>query len=159
LLGVLQKREFVTEKKVAEVDYGKALGKIVNVEPSGQKAYINLGTRHRVTPRLSFVVFGKNDDRGANAQPKAAVEITTVYGEDLSEGKVVKVRHERAEPLEDGDELFNPSWNPDKKDRQHVVLAGIIDIDNQGIEDTRELQRRLRDFLAHLERQGMIVDA
>ena len=45
---------------------------------------------------------------------------------------------------------FNPIWSPSQ--REHVALAGIIDLNGDGIDDTPELIRQL-------EKQGVVVDA
>jgi len=60
------------------------------------------------------------------------------------------VENANRDPILAGDLLFNPAWSPAQ--REHIAIAGIIDIDGDGVDDTPELVRSL-------ERQGIVVDA
>src|SRR5262249_25392962 len=86
----------------------------------------------------------------ANKERKGAVEIINVLEPHLSTARVTEVVDPLRNPFLKGDLLFNPAWNPSQ--RVHIALAGIIDLDGDGNDDTAELIR-------NLEKQGIVVDA
>src|SRR5262249_15647765 len=68
----------------------------------------------------------------------------------LSEAKVTDVRNPTREPILAGDLLYNPAWSPNM--REHVAIAGLIDLSGDGKDHTLE-------FVRSLTKQGLIVDA
>jgi hypothetical protein len=114
--------------------------------------YVNLGSADYVRPGLTFSVLpaGSTGKAAAARERKGAVEIVSVMGDHLSSAKAVEVVNPIRDPLMKGDLLFNPAWSPSQ--RQHVALAGIIDINGDGQDDTQDLIRALT-------KQGVVVDA
>jgi hypothetical protein len=131
-------------------------GTITQVQrSSGQlsdKVYINLGSADYVKPGLTFSVLpaGLTGKVAAGRDRKGAVEIVAVLEPHLSAAKAVEVVAPIRDPLMAGDLLFNPAWSSSQ--REHVALAGIIDLNGDGIDDTPDLIRAL-------EKQGVLVDA
>jgi hypothetical protein len=125
-------------------------GKIVSLDRSGSIAYINLGSADNVRPQLTFSVVGKEVGGRSNRQPKASLEVANVIGPHLSAAQVTRVFDPGRNPIVTGDLLFNPAWSPAL--RQHIAVAGLIDLTGDGRDD-------LPDFIRLLERQGIVVDA
>jgi hypothetical protein len=132
---------------------------LVNDTPKGEiiksangQVFINLGTADNVRPGLSFSVLpaGSTGRGAAAATRKAAIEVVAVLEPHLSAAKVVEAANLVRDPLLKGDLLFNPAWSSSQ--REHVALAGIIDLNGDGIDDTADLIRAL-------EKQGVVVDA
>jgi hypothetical protein len=77
------------------------------------------------------------------------VEVANVLGPHLSRARVTELSDPNREPILTGDLLLNPTWSPNLK--QHVAVAGLIDLTGDGTNDTAQLIRGL-------ERQGIVVD-
>src|SRR5205085_10801592 len=131
-------------------DYPK--GKILRIDHASNLAYVNLGSADNAKQGLTFSIFaasvgnrvGRDNDR------KGALELVTVMEPHLATARFTKVEDPNRNPILAGDLLFNPAWNPAQ--REHIAIAGIIDIDGDGTDDTPELVR-------NLQRQGIEVDA
>jgi hypothetical protein len=123
--------------------------KVVRVDPLGDDVYINLGSTDKLKPLLTFAVHGVIDGR-VNPKSKATIEVVQVIGPHLSKAQVTSVKDEPVNPVMRGDVLYNPTWNPRLK--KHVAIAGIIDLDSDGRDDSVEFRR-------NLERQDVVVDA
>lgn len=125
-------------------------GKIVDINPDQVFAHINLGSADNVRPQLTFSVFGIGADGKAEKQRKAALEVVSVEQAHLSLAKIMQVRDQNRQPIMRGDLLFNPAWSPTAK--QHIAIAGLIDLTGDGTDRTQE-------FIRTLERQNVVVDA
>jgi hypothetical protein len=124
-------------------------GRITAFDRSGGMAYINLGSRDLVKPQLTFSVFGKDAGGKPVGERKGAVEVVNVLGPTLSMAKVTEVTDAATHPLVRGDLLFNPAWSPTL--REHVAVAGLIDLTGDGSDASAEFVRDLR-------RQNIVVD-
>ncbi len=126
-------------------------GEIVRVGANGL-IYINLGSAEHVRPGLTFSVLpaGSTGRAAASKERKAAIEVVTVMDAHLSSAKVIDAGNLVRNPLLVGDLLFNPSWDPNQM--VHIAIAGIIDLNGDGRDDTQDLIRQLRA-------QGVEVDA
>jgi predicted nucleic acid-binding Zn-ribbon protein len=129
-----------------------AKGSIIKMDRVNNLAYVNLGRADNVRPGVTFAVLpaGSTGKAAASRERKGAIEVIEVLEDHLSTAKVLEAVNASRDPLLPGDLLFNPAWNPNQ--RTHVALAGIIDINGDGIDDTPDLIRML-------ERQGVVVDA
>jgi hypothetical protein len=114
--------------------------------------YINLGSADYVRPQLTFAVLpaGTTGRAAASRERKAAIEVVQVMEPHLSKAKVIDSQNLIRNPIMRGDLLFNPIWSPSQ--RLHVAIAGIIDLNSDGRDDTPEL-------VAGLRKQGVEVDA
>jgi hypothetical protein len=138
------------EDKIPQVDllaYDQARARIVAVDKAQQTCYLNLGAADFVKPGLTFSVFGEGEYK-PSAERKACVEIVKITGDHLSLARVTDSKN--AKPIVAGDQLYNPSWFPGLRD--HVAIAGLIDLNGDGQDGTAELVKAL-------EQQGIIVDA
>ena len=140
------------EAKIPQIDimaYDTAKGKIMQIDRGGSTAYINLGSADLARPGLTFSIFGVGQYK-PSAERKGAVEVINVIGDHLSAVRITEVRTATRDPLLTGDLLYNPTWSPGVK--QHVVVAGLIDLTGDGKDGTLE-------FVRNLEKQGVVVDA
>lgn len=137
-------------KPVNVVDYDQSKGKILSVERSAQVAYVNLGSSDHVKPQLTFSIYGAGASLRNNAQRKGSLEITKVIGPHISQARITDVTDGNRDPILTGDALFNPVWSSNL--RQHVAVAGLIDLTGDGHDNTPEFLRTLRE-------QGIVVDA
>jgi hypothetical protein len=124
-------------------------GKIMSLDRSGTFAYLNVGSRDHVKAQLTFSVFGKDVGGKPVGERKAAVEVVNVLGPGLSMAKVTDVTDAASNPILNGDLLFNPAWNATL--REHVAVAGLIDLTGDGSDSTEE-------FVRELQRQNIVVD-
>jgi hypothetical protein len=127
-------------------------GQILLVDRSSQIVYINLGSADHVRPLLTFSVLpaGSTGKAAAARDRKGAIEVVAVQGDHISQAKVIDATNLLRDPFLKGDLLFNPVWSPSQQ--EHIAIAGIIDLNGDGVDDTPELIRQL-------EKQGIAVDA
>jgi hypothetical protein len=140
------------EDKIPQVDllaYDQPKGKVVTVDKTQQTCYLNLGTADYVKPGLTFSVFGEGEYK-PTAERKASVEIVNVTGDHMCMARVTEIKNAARKPIVTGDQLYNPGWFPGLRD--HVAIAGLIDLNGDGRDATPE-------FVKALEKQGVIVDA
>jgi hypothetical protein len=123
--------------------------KVVSVDRSGDVIYLDLGTLDHVKPQLTFSIFGAVNGR-ADAQRKGSVEVVEAIGPHLSKARVTDLRSPYQHGVIPGDLLFNPAWSPNV--REHVAIAGKIDLTGDGRDSTLE-------FIRNLERMNIKVDA
>ncbi|MBL8799074.1 MAG: hypothetical protein JNM56_34630 [Planctomycetia bacterium] len=139
------------EEKIPQIDllaYDQPKGKITRLEGTST-AYINLGRLDLVRPGLSFSIFSVGAYK-ANAERKASVEVIDVIADHLSKVRITDIRSAARDPIITGDLLYNPAWSPGM--REHVAVAGLIDLTGDGRDGTL-------DFIRTLEKQGVSVDA
>jgi hypothetical protein len=126
-------------------------GQVTQVDPRGTVAWINLGSADNVRAQqnLTFSIFNSGATR-AKSDRKGALEVAEVMGPHVSMARITDVTDPNRNPIVPGDVLVNPAWSP--SNREHVAIAGIIDLTGQGRDNTDEFIRTLRQ-------QGIIVDA
>jgi hypothetical protein len=153
-LAALQSAELKVKKleeKIPQIDllaYDRPRGRITRIDINNQTAYINIGSADNVRPGLTFSVFGLGQYR-PNAERKGSLEVVNVLGDHLSAARITSVKSATRDPLVVGDELYNPAWSPGL--REHVAVAGPIDVTGDGRDGTLE-------FVKILEKQGVAVD-
>lgn len=141
------------EDKVPRIDllaYEQPKGKISKVEAGQQTVYLNLGSADLVKPGLTFSVFAEGGYRANPERSKASIEVVEVTDEHACRARVTEMRNAARSPLAVGDLLYNPMWLPGVRD--HVAVAGMIDLAGDGRDQTAE-------FVKALEKEGVIVDA
>ena len=151
LLADAENQRKKLEEKIPQLDllgYEQPKGKIMDLDRTGNTAYLNLGTADAARPGLTFSVWSPGTYK-ADAPQKGRVEIVQVLDKHLSIAKVTETRSPTRDPLVKGDELRNPTWTPGV--REHVAIAGFIDLIGDGRDATPELVRML-------EKQGVVVD-
>lgn len=135
---------------VNPLESGPSRGKIVRLDRSGNLAWINLGSADNLRAQVRFSVFKDKGDGKPTGELKASLQISEIVGPHLAKAQVTYTRDANRDPLLAGDLLFNPTWNSSY--REHVAVAGLIDLSGLGTDNTAE-------FMRALERQGVDVDA
>ncbi|MFO0807810.1 MAG: hypothetical protein U0746_04235 [Gemmataceae bacterium] len=127
-------------------------GSITRIDRGANIVYVNLGSADYVRPGLTFSVLpsGTTGKTAAGRDRKGAIEIVAVLEPHLSSAKVIDAPNALRDPLLPGDLLFNPAWSPTS--RMHVALAGIFDLNGDGIDDIQEV-------ISTLRKAGVEVDA
>lgn len=142
-------------------------GKIVRVDAAGETAYIDIGSDNRVYPRLTFSIYRPGPGGKANVEPIAKCEVVNVIGPRVSQVRITQLAKPPQarggvdpgddkywlsdprefwrvhNPVQPGDLIYNPLWDPNKRTR--VALAGNFDLDGDGKDDLFALMRLLRD--------------
>jgi len=137
------------EKPESLLDFESPRGKIVSLDRRGSMAYINLGSADGVKEQLTFSVFRTGGGLKEGRQRKGALEVVRVLDPHLSMARVTEVTDPLREPVTSGDLVYNPSCNPNQ--RQRVAVVGLVDLDGDGNDDSVQ-------FIRSLEKQGVIVD-
>jgi hypothetical protein len=146
----LQKGNQALLGRVAPIDvtrYDLAKGKVTTVRNG--MAFINLGSADNVKSDLTFSVYAQSRDGRPEGDRKASLEVVNVLGPHQSMARITQVRDPGRDPIMDGDLLFNPVWSSSQ--RQHVAVAGLIDLNGDGRDSTLE-------FIQGLQAQGIVVD-
>jgi hypothetical protein len=160
MLKVRKEQLEAKEEKTAKTDllsYDSPRGKIVRVDYTGKMPYINLGRADGVKEQLTFSIYGVDTNGKVDKDPKGNLEVVRIVDAHLSQGRVLHLADPSAKPLQEGDQLFNPAWNPNRK--IHVAIAGIVDFTGDESATVMERVRNLREFIHNLERQNILVDA
>jgi len=123
---------------------------VVYLDKTGAMPYINLGSRDRVRPQMTFSIHGVLPDGSLNPIPKGTLEVVRIMREDMSQAKITSTTDAKKDPILKGDRLFHATWDPDKKTR--VVIAGLVDLDGDRTDGTQR-------FIRMLEKQNVQVDA
>jgi hypothetical protein len=132
------------------LDNEQPKGKIVHLDRAGNVAYINLGSEDNIKPELRFSVFSAGTTPKSGRERKAALQVAQVLQPHLSMARISDVTDPRGDPVVTGDQLYNPTWSSAL--REHVAIAGVIDLTGLGRDD-------MPTFIRALERQGVVVDA
>src|SRR5581483_8147324 len=107
--------------------------------------YLDIGSRDNVKPQLTFSVYpaGATQPKGMR---KASLEVVNVLSGHLCVARITEVTDRTHDPVIVNDTIFNPAWSSSL--RQHVAVAGLIDLTGDGTDNTEE-------FMRNLERQGI----
>lgn len=144
--------------KTSDIDLNLPKGRIQEIDRTGQTPFINIGRADGVKPQLTFAIHGAGPDGRPMKEAKGTLEVLDVLGERLSQARLTSVKDPNRDPVMKGDYLFNPGWSPNMK--QHVAIAGIVDLTGEGRRDSTNLMmRNLADFTRQLEGQNVVVDA
>src|SRR5262249_30801884 len=103
-----------------------------------------------VKPQVRFSIFKDKGDGKATGELKGSLQVTEVVGDHMAKAQITYTRDANRDPILSGDLLYNPTWSP--ATREHVAVAGMIDLTGLGTDNTQ-------DFVRSLERQGISVDA
>lgn len=119
-------------------------GHVVRTVVGQDIAYISLGRRNQVKPRMSFAVYSQARGIPEDGQSKATLEVVEVF-DNISECRVTSTVP--GDPIVDGDIVANPVFDATRT--YNFVVAGDFDLDYDGtIEDEKGIQ------VAHLIREA-----
>ena len=126
-------------------------GQTFVVIPAG-RALTEVIEREKVLEKTHHerVSLGAREPFAGNELIKGMVEITDVTGPDTARARITHESEAVRDPLARGDQLFNMTLSSGEK--EHVAVAGIVDLDGDGRPDTEA-------FIKMLERNNLIVDA
>jgi hypothetical protein len=138
------------DNAVAALNNWRKNWEITDIDRFGRNYYINIGSADGLRPQITFSVHELGKDGKLNPVPKATIEVVEVRGPKLAQARVTSIRDAAANPILKGDRLFNATWDPTRK--KHIALAGLVDMNNDRTDTTRE-------FLRMLKNQNVEVDA
>lgn len=130
-------------------------GRIVWVNQRAGTAVINLGSADNLRKRITFSVFDPGTtDVSASTKPdkskvstpasaavnKGSIEVINITDNHMAECRILQ--HSPANPILPGDVIYTPVWQPGQQD--HFALAGTLDIDGDGQDDTRRVQELIQ---------------
>ena len=135
-------------KKYYHLDPAAAGGYVTWINQRDNLAYINLGWDDGLHRRITFSVYPPGTTDVAKATAKGKIEVVNVTGPHLAEARIVD--NPINNPLLPGDLIHTQGWHPGQ--HEHFGIAGFIDIDGNGLDQTR----KLHDLI---QANGGIVDA
>jgi hypothetical protein len=112
-------------------------GRVVKSSAATKTAWLNVGSKHGVETQLTFSVQPAGFTGNPFTKPKAKLEVVKVTGSDMCEARIVE--SVLTNPVIEGDEIYNPAWNPGKVMR--FALAGLLDIDADGTDDRAKVRQ------------------
>lgn len=123
-------------------------GKITMVAQRGNMAYLNIGSRSGLRNKVTFSVYNPDQVNVENAKAKAKIEVIGTPAANHAEARIIE--QDYSDPVVPGDVIYSPIWHHGQP--QHFALAGVIDLDNDGVSD----RKRVLDLI---RLNGGIVDA
>ena len=135
---------------VNPLESGPPRGKIIRLDRSATTAWINLGSADNLRPQVRFSIFKDKGNGTATGELKGSLQVTEIVGERIAKVQITYTQDPNRNPISPGDLIYNPGWSATA--REHVAIAGLIDLTGLGTDNTQE-------FIRNLERQGVSVDA
>lgn len=153
----LADKVYVNERK----SYERPDGLIRWVDAESQLVWINRGRADKLTTRTQFSVYkqdhqgvgrpagaedeGELERRGGSSfrgvkDIKGAIEVTRVISAHLSEARILKT--DLYDPLQEGDPIYTPLWDPGAGTAMSFV--GLMDIDGDGKSDRVQLHEMIQ---------------
>lgn len=132
-------------KELRNWDVKRHNWKIVDLDRTGTRPYINLGSADGLQPQVTFNVHELGPDGRLKEIPKGKLEVVRIVGPHLALARITvqATKSEREKnPITKGDYLFNHQWSPFA--RKRVFLAGLADMNGTGSDSTREFKQLLK---------------
>ncbi|MCS7166969.1 MAG: hypothetical protein RMI91_10065 [Gemmatales bacterium] len=148
-------------------------GRILSASPAGDSVIIDRGQVHRLPEGITFSVYPQGPDGRLVPKIKAMIQVVRV-NRDTAVARVTRmVKPEELrdptweefderywiteptkfvllrDPIRPGDFIYNSAWKPDEP--VHLALAGLIDLDGDGKDDSDMFKRLLQE-------RGVVVD-
>jgi len=98
--------------------------------------WINLGRADGLRRQVTFSVYPADLTNLSQAVKKGSIEVTRILGDHVAEARIVEDKI--SDPLMPGDKIHTPLWNAGEQ--LHFALAGLLDIDNDGLSDLEEVR-------------------
>ena len=112
-------------------------GRVIRSSAATKTAWLNIGSKDGARAGLTFSVQPSGFTGNPLTKPKAKIELVKVTGPDLSEARIVE--NSITNPIIEGDEIYNPAWNPGNVMR--FALAGLMDMDGDGVDDRSKIKQ------------------
>ena len=123
-------------------------GKITHVVQRGNMVYLNIGQRNGLQNKVTFSVYDPDQVNVESAKPKGKIEVIGTPRATSAEARIIE--QDYSNPILPNDVIYSPVWHHGQP--QHFALAGVIDLDNDGISD----RARVLDLIRI---NGGVVDA
>jgi hypothetical protein len=116
-------------------------GLIQRVDAASKLVWINLGEADYLKPRMTFSVYGKeNQGVGRGAEDiKGKIEVTRILGPHIAEARITS--EDLYRPMVTNDLLYTPLWSPGLVEK--FAFVGLMDVDGDGKSDWDELRQML----------------
>jgi len=98
--------------------------------------WINLGRADGLRRQVTFSVYPSDLTNLSEAVKKGSIEVTRILGDQVAEARIVE--DTISDPIMPGDKIHTPLWHAGEQLR--FALAGLIDIDNDGLSDQEEVR-------------------
>ncbi len=122
-------------------------GYITVVNHGLRLCYIDVGSADGMRPQMTFSVYDSDQSEVMVDRPKGSIEVVKIVGPHQT---LCKITDDSVDNLiREGDIIHTPAWDPGRP--VHFVLAGMMDINDDGVSDKSLL-------VALIENNGGIVD-
>lgn len=127
--------------KLQKVSFEVADGLIQRVDNASKMVWINLGEADFLKPRMTFSVYGKeNQGVGRGAEDiKGKIEVTRILAPHMAEARIIE--EDLIRPMVANDLLYTPLWSPGLIEK--ISIVGPIDLDKDGKSDREEFKKIL----------------
>ncbi len=144
-------------RRQTEFETEVADGQVVSVSPILGKVVINLGYEDNLRPQMTFAVYDQQLTSFEKGKQKAKIEIIRILNPHLAEARVVEQSH--TDPILTRDFVVSSTWDPGYA--VPIALAGVIDLDGDGVSDLQRLISIVRlnggDVVAYHDEEGNVV--
>lgn len=128
-------------EEIKKESFEVADGLVQRVDTAAKLVWINLGESDFLKPRMTFSVYGKeNQGVGRGAEDiKGKIEVTRILGPHIAEARITEEQLFR--PMVANDLLYTPLWSPGLVEK--FAFVGLMDVDGDGKSDWDELVQLL----------------
>ena len=134
-----------TKQELTRENFDIHDGKIVRVArtTAGNLVFLNIGSWDGLRTNQTFAVYDRNVNNFEKGQHKAKIEVIRITGPKSADARITE--ENPIDPITRDDLVVTPTWDPGH--RNEIAIAGIIDLDGDGVSD------RLR-FIRMIENNG-----
>jgi hypothetical protein len=140
-------------KNLTKVSFERPDGLVRWVDNSAGLVWVNIGAQDGLRIRTTFSVYKKSHHgvgHGADAEDiKGQLEITRIIDANTAEARVLD--DDIYDPIAKGDPIYTPLWSPGRVEK--FAIIGIIDLDQDGIEDREQFHELVQDAGAKINHE------
>ncbi len=144
------------KQELTAENFDIADGKIVGVARNNV-VYLNIGSRDGLRTNQTFAVFDKNVNNFEKGEQKAKIEVIRITGTKSADARVTD--EDPTNPITRDDLIVTPTWDPGF--RVPIAIAGIIDLDGDGVSDRLQFVRMIENnggkVVAQHDESGKII--
>ena len=128
-------------------------GKVIRV--GAKSVFIDVGSKDGLKTTQTFSIFDARATSFETKAPKASIEVIKVWDHQAE----ARVTFENPlDPILADDQILNPVWDPGYN--VPIALAGVFDLDGDGIDDTHRLLQMIRqnggNVVAYHDAEGKV---